>query len=108
MAPAIVLIAFRQGGGEGGDLQPLIAHFEREALLAGEGAVRAGPGVEAGMGEARGGGGEADIGARREGAEEGLLGGLGHAAGRGEAELKAAVAEADDCGFAAFCAEGWG
>jgi hypothetical protein len=53
------------------------------------------------MGEAGRSGGEADVVGLGKHGEEELLGGGGHAAGKGAAELEAAAFEADDVRFAA-------
>lgn len=87
-------------------LDAVAADRARDAELAGEGGNAGGEGEDSGVGEADGVGGHAEIVGRLDGREDVPPDRIGQPAGRGVAELEAAVCLADDDGFAALRAEG--
>lgn len=99
MAPAVVARGGDVEAVEQGALDPVVAPLQREPHLAGEAGVGPGTGVEGGVAEPRGGGGQADVGGGGQGGEERLFGGAGELALAVGAELEPAVAGANRPGF---------
>lgn len=97
MLPMVVDVRFGQRAFEQRQFEAFGPHRQRDAHFAGEAGVVARTGVEAGVREAGGRCGEADIGGGAERREEALFGVAVDGAGLGDAQLQPAFRADDAC-----------